>query len=208
MGRAPGNTREKLIETATELMWRSSYGTVSVDDICKAAGVKKGSFYHFFPSKAELAVAVMEHYFDGKKPLLDAAFSPTVPPVQRFHNLCDAILHKQREAFEKYGIVCGCPLAAMGSEMAGVEEAIRAKSDEMCSRHRMYIETALRDMVADGGLPAGTDIKAKSGEIESHIMGCTMMARIQNDLTPLDRDIRVGVMRILGVDEKAEAAKA
>lgn len=56
MGRAPTNTKTKLIETATDLIWRDSYGSVSVDDICAQTGVKKGSFYHYFPSKAHLAL--------------------------------------------------------------------------------------------------------------------------------------------------------
>jgi len=48
--RQDNTTKQKLLETAMELIWVSSYGSVGVDDICKRAGVSKGSFYHFFPS--------------------------------------------------------------------------------------------------------------------------------------------------------------
>ncbi|MCW2286501.1 AcrR family transcriptional regulator, partial [Rhodoblastus acidophilus] len=61
MGGQIPETKRRLIAAALELIWRSSYGSVSVDDICKAADVRKGSFYHFFPSKADLAVAAMDH---------------------------------------------------------------------------------------------------------------------------------------------------
>ena len=76
----PNNTKQKLIDTAWELLWTSSYGAVSVDDICKAAGVKKGSFYHFFPSKVDLAIAAMEETFACIKPEYDAMFSASNPP--------------------------------------------------------------------------------------------------------------------------------
>jgi Bacterial regulatory proteins, tetR family len=47
--------RQALIDAAFELIWTNSYGAVSVDDICRAAGARKGSFYHFFRSKVDLA---------------------------------------------------------------------------------------------------------------------------------------------------------
>jgi len=49
-------TKEKLLQVGFDLIWDSSYGSVSVDDICRRAGINKGSFYHFFPSKADLVV--------------------------------------------------------------------------------------------------------------------------------------------------------
>ena len=49
-------TKEKLLQVGFDLIWDSSYGSVSVDDICTRAGIHKGSFYYFFPSKADLVV--------------------------------------------------------------------------------------------------------------------------------------------------------
>ena len=63
MGRSPTNTKEKILQSANDLIWQSSYGAVSVDDICATAGVKKGSFYYYFSSKAELAITVMDESF-------------------------------------------------------------------------------------------------------------------------------------------------
>lgn len=59
MGRT-STAKEKLLDVAFKLIWDQSYGSVSVDDICQQAEVKKGSFYHFFESKAELAIAAYE----------------------------------------------------------------------------------------------------------------------------------------------------
>src|SRR5271170_7885350 len=53
-------TKDKLLQVGFDLIWDSSYGSVSVDDICKRAGINKGSFYHFFPSKADLVVQAYE----------------------------------------------------------------------------------------------------------------------------------------------------
>ena len=56
MGRV-SDARGKLMEAVTELIWTGSYGRTTIDQICDRAGVKKGSFYYFFESKACLAEA-------------------------------------------------------------------------------------------------------------------------------------------------------
>src|SRR5271166_3932043 len=129
MGRTTTDTKQKLIDTALELIWKSSYGSVSVDDICKAADVKKGSFYHFFPSKVDLAIAAMEESYKSLKPLYEN-FSPESAPVKRFERLAEFVYESQSQAAFKYGMVCGCPCASLGSEMAGQEAGIRAKRSE------------------------------------------------------------------------------
>ena len=54
MGRV-SDAKERLMEAVLELIWTGSYGSTTIDQICEKAGVKKGSFYYFFDSKAELA---------------------------------------------------------------------------------------------------------------------------------------------------------
>ncbi|MBC8096206.1 MAG: TetR/AcrR family transcriptional regulator, partial [Akkermansiaceae bacterium] len=49
MGRV-SNAKERLMKALTELIWTGSYGSTTIDQICERAGVKKGSFYHFFDS--------------------------------------------------------------------------------------------------------------------------------------------------------------
>jgi len=193
-----GDTRQKLIETAIDLIWQSGYGAVSVDEICRVAGVRKGSFYHFFPSKTDLAVAAMDEHFRLGRPAFEEVFSPAVPPLQRFENLADLVLAMQEQALEKYGRVCGCPFASLGSEMAGQQEVICAKTDEIFAHHRNYCEAALRDAAAQGLISLHADTAAMASELCSYVLGLLVMARIQNNLEPLRRDLKEGMFRIIG----------
>src|SRR5687767_12320343 len=97
MGRT-SDARERLIEAIGELIWVGSYGSTTVDDICAKAGVKKGSFYHFFDSKAELAIAAIDDEWQQRRVELDAIFSPIVPPLERFSGLVQYIIRLQKEA--------------------------------------------------------------------------------------------------------------
>jgi len=194
------DTKQRLIDTAHELIWKSSYGSVSVDDICKAADVKKGSFYHFFPSKVDLAIAAMEESHKNMRGAYDTIFSPETPPLERFAKLADFMYQAQKDAATKYGRVCGCPCASLGSEMAGLEKGIQAKFEDIAHRQERYFENALRDMMAEGLLPQSVDVKIKAQEIYAYLMGQLMLARIQNNLETLKRDLKSGLLRTVGVE--------
>lgn len=196
------NTKDRLVETAIEMVWKNSYSSVSVDDICKAADIRKGSFYHYFKSKADLAIAAMEQHYQNSKEDFDNAFSPANSPVERFKRLADLAYEKQRVAAEKYGHVCGCPFASLGSEMASQDDLIRKQADKVFRRYLRYYESTIRDLVAEGLLPDDTDITARAEEVTSYICGQVMMARVQNSLEPLERDLKVGLFRLLGIDSK------
>jgi TetR/AcrR family transcriptional repressor of nem operon len=198
-------TKRRLIVAALELIWRSSYGSVSVDDICKAADVRKGSFYHFFPSKLALAVAAMDHADRELRASYDRIFSPGSPPLQRIEDLAAFVYESQKEAADKYGHACGCPCASLGAEMGAQEPDIRAKFDDQRRHKARYYQNVLRDLVAEGLLPAQTDIKGKADELFTYIMGRLMLARIENDLEPLRRDLKDGILRVLGVDATADS---
>src|SRR3977135_3759090 len=83
--------KERLTDAAHDLIWENSYGTTSVDAICERAGAKKGSFYYLFKSKSELAAAGLEHEWHKNKADMDAIFSPTVPPLERFERYFDYV---------------------------------------------------------------------------------------------------------------------
>ncbi len=199
---ASNNTKDRLIETALDLIWVSSYASVSVDDICKAADVRKGSFYHYFPSKIDLAIAAMDVGYAHYKPLLDEVFSPATPPVERFKKYLTLGYDTQKEIADERGMVCGCPMVSLASEMAPQDKSIHDKTDEIIGYKTKYYETTLRDMVAVGILSAETDIKTKANNVHSFIMGQFVMARIQNSLKPLEQtQMEAGLFGIIGLDK-------
>src|SRR6266853_3317682 len=107
MGRV-SNAKERLMEAVKELVWTGSYGSTTIDQICDKAGVKKGSFYYFFDSKADLALAALEAEWHKLRQELDAIFSPTVPPLERLRRYCDYAYRWQVQIKAKCGCVLGC----------------------------------------------------------------------------------------------------
>lgn len=193
------STKQRLIDTALELLWKNSYGSVSVDDICAASNVRKGSFYHYFPSKMDLTLAAMEADSLLSKEMHDRVFSASIDPVRRFELLAKAIYEAQAEATEKYGHVCGCPCTSIASEMAGQSENIRLKFEEIAAIKKRYFESAIRDLIAEGVLPASTDAKMKAQELYTYLSGEIVLARIKNDLASIKDSLQEGIKRTLGI---------
>jgi TetR/AcrR family transcriptional regulator, transcriptional repressor for nem operon len=67
-------TRARVLRTALELMWLHGYGSITVDGICEHSEIQKGSFYHFFRSKADVAAAALETYWESIHPDFERIF--------------------------------------------------------------------------------------------------------------------------------------
>jgi len=189
-------TKEKLLQVGFDLIWDSSYGSVSVDDICKRAGINKGSFYHFFPSKADLVVEAYEEHWKEKRPTLDRIFSSQVAPLERIHQWCQYMYETQKEKAEHYGHVCGCPFASVGSEIATFDEKIRVKSEHLMNSGRKYVETAIADAIREGSVTV-KDPAATSLTLQSLLLGMLVEARVQNDLRVLE-NMEATILDFLG----------
>lgn len=195
MGRT-SDAKERLLDVAFELIWDNSYGGVSVDHICERAKVNKGSFYYFFGSKADLVVAAYEEHWKQKQPDFDRLFSAQTPPLDRLTQWCEFTYQEQKEKFAKFGHVCGCPYASIGSEIATQDDKIRHKIDEVMSRVMKYVETAIAEAQRAGDLPPG-DPKQLAQEVYSSKMGAVIQAKIRKDPEVL-RNLAKTVLAIVG----------
>ncbi|HXT38516.1 MAG TPA: TetR/AcrR family transcriptional regulator [Candidatus Angelobacter sp.] len=198
MGRV-SDAKERLMEAVRELIWTGSYGSTTIDQICEKAGVKKGSFYYFFDSKADLAVAAIDEDWQRKRPELDSLFSATISPLDRLRSYCDFGYRFQTEIKAKCGRVLGCPLFTLGSEVSTQEDRLRKKIEEILDYKRKYLEAAIREAHA-AGLINAPDAPAKARMLFVYYEGLLTQARIQNDLTVLREAVR-GTFELLGTKE-------
>jgi TetR/AcrR family transcriptional regulator, transcriptional repressor for nem operon len=203
MGRV-SDAREKLMSAILDLIWAGSYGNTTIDQICDRAGVKKGSFYYFFDSKADLAAAAFDANWQIRRKELDSIFSATVPPLERLQKYCDFSYRFQSEIKARFGMVLGCPLFALGAEVCTQEDLLRKKIQEILEYKRKYLESAVRDAHAEGVVYA-PDPASKARMILAYYEGLLTQARIQNDVEGL-RDTARGIFDMLGVKDNRVAA--
>jgi TetR/AcrR family transcriptional regulator, transcriptional repressor for nem operon len=196
--------KDRLTDAALDLMWENSYGTTSVDAICERADAKKGSFYYFFKSKSELTAAALEAEWNKNKAKMDALFSPTIPPLERFDRYFDHVHDRLAELREECGSILGCPMLSIGSEVSTHEKVVRDTVDRIFDRKIKYFESAIRDAHAQG-LIVAPNPEAKAKALFACYHGTLAQARIQNDVELL-RDFKQVAKDVLGVKQVAVAS--
>ena len=190
-------TRENIICATVDLMLKSGYHAVSVDDICARANVKKGSFYHFFGSKTELTLQALEHRYQESKIICDDIFSSHFPPEERFHNFLEYIYKIQEDLYGRFGHVCGALTVTLGSEMACHDE-IRGRAAGILSHYTKYYEHTLDDLLSSEGRQDDINAENAASNVNCYILGKVTIARIYNSLELL-KDLETGVFQIAGL---------
>jgi TetR/AcrR family transcriptional repressor of nem operon len=197
-------SKRKLLEAAIEMISQSSYGSVSVDDICAKAGVNKGSFYYAFKSKSDLAVAAYERHWEHKREKLDRIFSPQLGPLERLDLWMKITIEDQRKHYEASGKMIGCPFCSIGSELSSQDENIRRKSEEIGVKVVKYIESLVRDLAAEGLIEV-RDTHELAEEVGAYVVGVLLQAKIDNSMKQIEK-LKHGVVRLLGIKEVERAA--
>jgi TetR/AcrR family transcriptional repressor of nem operon len=154
---------------------------VGVQQICDRAGVRKGSFYHFFPSKRDLTLAVLDQFQAFfRDTILSRAFAAEIPPLDRIERFFTGIYEFQQHLKESTGRMPGCPFGNLGCEMSTQDEAIRRKVDAIFRASERPFEKALAEAVTRGDLPA-IDTEATARAIFAYAEGVMMYAKTRND---------------------------
>ena len=209
MGRT-SDARQRLIEAACRLFQARGYGAVGVKDICAQAGVNKGSFYHFFPSKQELAIAAIEHYWDDSERQMSVALEADAPPLKRIERFLDWHYNDQRCArLPESGCLEGCTLGNLALELSAREEPIRQALDSAFQKWVGRLKPVLADAMEAGDIER-RDPAALAREMIAYLEGATLLAKTHNDIRML-KALRSGVARLLGVradDEGPAGASA
>lgn len=203
MGRT-SDTRQKLIDSAIELIWQDSLGSVAVDAICEHAGVKKGSFYHFFVSKDALVVAALDAHWESRRPILDKIFSPQVPPLDRLRKYFHYVFTRQTELKQRFGRFVGCFYTSVGMGAAKQNPLIAEKVQEILANYTRYYESALREAAAEGLIPT-RDVRARANSLFAYMEGVLAQARIRDDPAMI-RTLGSSAFAFLGIEEPTRRA--
>lgn len=180
-------SRQRILTAARDLIHARSYTDVGVAEICAQAGVRKGSFYHYFPSKRDLTLAVLDlSLAESKERLLDRAFDSRLPPLQRFDRLAELSYELQKERYDLTGRVLGCPVGNLATELATQDEPIRVATACAFARMQELIGGTLAAAVAAGELPE-MDLAATAQAMVAYYEGVLMLAKTENDLEVIRR---------------------
>jgi AcrR family transcriptional regulator len=173
IGRPRGFDREAALEAATLLFWRKGFAATSMNDLCDAMGVRSPSLYAAFGSKEALYLEAVEHYVRTQGPPVWGKLAEGATARAGIENVLIAateILPKSRAT----PAGCMAMLAAVGDEWpAGITRVVKKVRLEVLGALRSRLQNA----VAEGELPASTDVDGLSRFYLSVYQGMAIQAR-------------------------------
>jgi TetR/AcrR family transcriptional repressor of nem operon len=183
--------RRRLLDAGLALIHANGFNGSGVKEIADAAIVPKGSFYSYFATKDEFAVAVLEHYWAG----IDRDFAiylrdHSLPPLRRIDNFFLAMT----EDNQRHDFALGCLIGNLSLEIADHSADARAKLADVMNRWSGLLADCLREAGLDSaGLPAPD----RAAVIIEAWEGAVLRGRIEQSRQPYERFATVVLPRLL-----------
>ncbi len=155
-------------------------------EICAAADVRKGSFYHFFESKQALTVEVIEAAWVAQRPLWLAALAEDKPPLVRVERLLSLQASTQRDGHASTGTMLGCLFGNLALELSHEEVVARALS-AVFEDQVSLLTGALRAAAENGSIAPSRATPEAARDLMAQVEGTVLFAKVANDPSLMDR---------------------
>jgi TetR/AcrR family transcriptional repressor of nem operon len=197
MGRT-SDARGKILSAAQTLIEERGYTALGVAEICAAAGVPKGSFYHFFESKQALALTVVDEHWTAQRRQWTELLGSDRPPLRRLRDLFEATETVQRTGQRDHGNVVGCLFGNLALELRNQAEDVRHRLQEIFDAQIDLIEQVVTEAHERGDVAATVDAREAARSIVAQLEGRVLFAKLLDDPGQLEAVWR-NCLALLGV---------
>ncbi|WEP00016.1 TetR/AcrR family transcriptional regulator [Streptomyces sp. FXJ1.172] len=179
MGRT-SDARAKILTAAQSLIELRGYSALGVAEICKAAGVPKGSFYYFFESKEALALAVLDEHWETQRGDWVRALQDDVEPLSRLRRLFEETEADLRAGQQSCGTVSGCMFGNLTLELSNQTEPIRERLQQIFDAQVEMVENVVAEARERGEVTVG-DTREAARSVVAQLEGQVLFAKLYNN---------------------------
>jgi TetR/AcrR family transcriptional repressor of nem operon len=196
------NTKVILLDAGRRIFCEKGYSNAGLEAILQAAGVPKGSFYHYFQSKEDFGLQVIDRFAEcfAREFERFTQDDTVVSPLERLRRFYEAILAK----LGSQGCRHGCLVGNLSQEMADQSEALRARLADVFADWRDQHAECLRQAREAGEIPPSLDVEALAEFWVSGWQGAILRAKTMRSQAPL----RAFLDTMFGLVLQAGAAEA
>lgn len=176
------DTRERLLEAGADLFGRKGFNDCGLTEVLQQAGVPKGSFYHYFGSKEEFGVVLIERARDEYLAALRAVLADQrLSPVQRLR----AVFERTRDECAQHGTTIECLIPRLALETGNLSEPVHAAVQD-CYRQWSAL---LAEVIREGQAAREIDDRGSADRLANVLVmlweGATIRMQIERNIGPL-----------------------
>jgi TetR/AcrR family transcriptional repressor of nem operon len=174
--------RNVILDAAARVINERGFSHTSVEDLIAAAGLSgKSHFYHYFPSKEALGMAVIDRQFERfTERGLAILGEPMIEPIDRLTLFIDTLVALQRDRDGG----SGSPFGNLAGELADAHEGFRQRLDRVFESWTAQLDALLREV--GGKLREGVDTVRLARFIIASLEGGMLMTRVTRDVTAME----------------------
>lgn len=171
--------KQEIISIAREVIHSKGYHATSISDILHAAQIGKGQFYHYFSSKYDLGLTVVEDLIkEWDQTLIIDILQSTDEPKSKLNMMFDWAIKSHAEMDKK----SGCPVGNLAIELSEHEEEFRVRINQFFNRWIGAIEVILEEMMEKNKLDSTIDAKKNAQAIIALIEGGILLMKNEQDV--------------------------
>jgi TetR/AcrR family transcriptional repressor of nem operon len=167
-------SKARFLQAALHVIRVKGYTATRVEDVCEAAGLTKGSFFHHFDSKEELALAAADYWIEGTSAQFTSApYHARADPLERLLAYVDfrkALLTGDLSDFT-------CLAGTMVQEVYDTHPAIREACDRTISGHAETLEPDIADAMRKYGVTGAWTVRSLALHIQAVLQGSFILAK-------------------------------
>lgn len=177
------DVRQHILDTAKPIILGKGFSAVGLNELLSAAGVPKGSFYHYFKSKEAFGEALLDSYFSSyQERLSDLLGGGPGDAAERLMHYWQLWLDTQATD----GTDGKCLVVKLGGEVSDLSEAMRVALKRGTGRIVERVAECIQEAQADGSLPGDIDAADTALMLYDLWLGATMLTKIRHDRSALD----------------------
>lgn len=194
----PTSGRERILAAAQSLFHTQGVAATSVDDIVRAAGLGKATFYHHFASKDELVETILEAlatFYESQ--VVPSTAKPELGAEAVWRTLAFGERYLRAQRGDK-----GCPLGNLATELGDSDGVLRQRLAGVFRGWESKLAVPIARARQEGRVPPGVDPEALATLVLATYEGATLITRTTKDLAVYERATRA-LRQLLGAEASA-----